>query len=247
MIEAVSLSQIVSISAFAMLTSAITALVGAGGGTALLLVMLYFLPTSSVIPVHGCIQLISNTTRVYLFWKYMQWGIIIRFASLMPLGVYLGLLLYNSLSSDFLRLIIACSIMLSLFLKPSTGSTDQKLPKSIFYAVGLLTGFGNMIVGVLAPLLASVLRFENLSKEETVGTLGFFGFAGNLFKLAGFTFVGFSFAAYLPLLIPACVASILGSMLGKALLRRSSNKLFNYAFQAMIFILSINLILDIFM
>ena len=103
-----------------------------------------------------------------------------------------------------------------------------------------------MIVGVLSPLLASVLRFENLSKEENVGTLGFFGFAGNVFKVAGFTLVGFSFASYLPLLIPACIASILGSMLGKGLLRRSSNKLFNYAFQAMLFLLSANLILDIF-
>ena len=70
-------------------------------------------------------------------------------------------------------MIIACSIILSLFIIPSTESTEQKLPKSIFYAVGLLTGFGNMIVGVLSPLLASVLRFENLSKEENVGTLGF--------------------------------------------------------------------------
>lgn len=247
MFEAVSLSQIISISAFTLLTSALTSLVGAGGGTALILIMLYLLPASSVIPVHGCIQLISNSTRVYLFWKYMQWGIIIRFAALMPLGCYIGLLLYDSLSGDFLRLIIACSIILSLFLKPPKHLPSQKLPKSIFYVVGLITGFGNMIVGVLAPLLASIIRFENLSKEETVGTLGFFGFVGNLFKVAGFAFVGFSFVSYLPLLIPASIASILGGMLGKTLLKRTSNKIFHYAFQVMIFMLSANLILDVFM
>ena len=102
------------------------------------------------------------------------------------------------------------------------------------------------MVGVLAPVLASVLRFENLSKDETVGTLGFFGFFGNLLKIAGFTVIGFSFVSYLPLLIPACIASILGSVLGKALLKRSSNKFFRYAFQTMIFLLSANLILDVF-
>lgn len=246
MFEPFLLSHILILSAFAMCTSALTSLVGAGGGTALLALMLYFIPAASVIPVHGCIQLISNTTRVYLFWKYMNWGIIIRFAALMPLGVYLGLLFHNSLTPEYIQLIIASAILLSLFIVPTKSSNTKKLPKAIFYILGLFTGFGNIMVGVLAPVLASVLRFENLSKDETVGTLGFFGFFGNLLKIAGFTVIGFSFVSYLPLLIPACIASILGSVLGKALLKRSSNKFFRYAFQTMIFLLSANLILDVF-
>lgn len=245
MFEAVTLSQIISISSIAFFTSAITSLIGAGGGTILLLFMLYVLPAPSVIPVHGCIQLVSNTTRVYLLWPYMQWGIILRFLALMPLGVYLGLLLYNALEPRYIQLLIAGSILLSLFLNPAKSSVKSKFPKSAYYLVGLVIGFGNMIVGVLAPLLAAVLRLENLPKEETVGTLGFFGFAGNLLKIAGFAAIGFSFAAYLPIIIPACLASIGGSIVGKALLIRSTNRFFTTAFKVVIFLLAVKLIADV--
>jgi len=242
--EAVTLSQVISISSLAFFTSAITSFIGAGGGTILLLFMLYVLPAPSVIPVHGCIQLMSNTTRVYLLWQHMQWGIILRFLALMPLGVYLGLILYNALSDDYIQLLIACSILLSLVLRPGYSAAKSKFPKSAYYLVGLVIGFGNMIVGVLAPLLAAVLRLENLPKEAAVGTLGFFGFAGNLLKIAGFAAVGFSFSAYLPIILPACLASIAGSIIGKALLTRTTNKLFTTAFKVVICLLAIKLIAD---
>ena len=242
--ETVTFIDIVSLSLIALCTSALTSLVGAGGGTILLLSMLYLLPAPSVIPVHGCIQLISNVTRVYLFWKHMQWGIILRFVALMPLGVYLGLLFYNALQPDHLQLIIAGAILLSLCVSPKK-TQGAKGRKSAFYLVGFIAGFGNMIVGVLSPLLAAVLRLQELPKDETVGTLGFFGFAGNLLKITGFAFIGFSFIAYLPLLIPTCAASILGGVLGKTLLKKTSHKVFHYAFQMVIFLLAINLIIDV--
>ena len=174
----------------------------------------------------------------------MQWGIILRFLALMPLGVYFGLVLYNALSPDYIQLLIAGSILLSLFLNPAKSSAKPKLPKSAYYLVGLVIGFGNMIVGVLAPLLAAVLRLENLPKEATVGTLGFFGFAGNLLKIAGFAAIGFSFSAYLPIIIPACLASIGGSIVGKALLTRSTNRFFTTAFKIVICLLAVKLIAD---
>lgn len=219
-------------------------MVGAGGGTALLLLMLYLLPTASVIPVHGCIQLVSNTTRVALFWQHMQWGIILRFTALMPIGVAMGLALYHSLEASHIRLAIAGFILLSLFFNPNKLASERRLPPSAYFALGLFIGFANMIVGVLAPFLAALLRLERLPKEQMVGTLGFFGFAGNLFKIAGFAFVGFSFAAYLPVIIPACLASIARSYLGKKILTRTSHKTFTIAFQLVIFLLAMKMIFD---
>ena len=245
MFEVATLSQVILVSFLAFFTSAITSFIGAGGGTILLLFMLYVLPAPSVIPVHGCIQLMSNITRVYLLWHHMKWGIILRFLVLLPLGVYLGLVLYTALSADYIQLLVACSILLSLFLRPGHSAARSKFPKSAYYFLGLIIGFGNMIVGVLAPLLAAVLRLENLSKEATVGTLGFFGFAGNLLKIAGFAAVGFSFSAYLPIIFSACFASICGSVLGKALLTRSTNKFFITAFKIVISILAVKLIADV--
>ena len=88
---------VITLAAF--FTSMVTAMVGAGGGTALLLVMLYVMPASQVVPVHGGIQLVSNLTRVVLFWRHMHWPAILRFVIPMPAGVWLGLQLYGMLSA----------------------------------------------------------------------------------------------------------------------------------------------------
>lgn len=91
----------------AFFTSMLTAMVGAGGGTALLLLMLYVMPAGQVVPVHGGIQLVSNLTRVVLFWRHMHRPAILRFVIPMPAGVYLGLELHGLLSAAGLQLVIA--------------------------------------------------------------------------------------------------------------------------------------------
>ena len=89
--------DIALLSAAAFCTSALTAVVGAGGGTALIAIMLQLMSPAAAIPVHGAVQLASNTMRVWLLWKHMAWPIIFRFAALMPFGVWIGLELFQGL------------------------------------------------------------------------------------------------------------------------------------------------------
>ena len=233
---------IIIITATAFLTSALTAFIGAGGGTALLLLMLFFLPAGQVIPIHGCIQLASNTSRIALFWRYMQWHIILRFICLMPIGVYLGLQLYGLLSPAGIQITIAIGILATLFIKAPALASQTQVPKPFYYIIGLLIGAGNVLVGTLAPLLGAILRFEPITKEQRVATLGFFGFAGNVFKIAGFTMIGSQFLDYLPLIISASLATIFGNMTGKALLGKISQSTFDKAFKLMLAIMALILI-----
>ena len=62
---------ILIISAF--ITSSISAVLGMGGGIILLGIMAIMIPNGyMVIALHGIIQLISNTTRTYVFRKYLK-------------------------------------------------------------------------------------------------------------------------------------------------------------------------------
>ena len=115
--EADPVVTLLAITSTAFVTSTLTALIGAGGGTALLLVMLWFVPAASVVPVHGCIQLVSNTARVVLFRRHMHWPVIIRFVIPMPAGVYVGLQLYGMLDQSALQLVIAGFVLLSLLVR----------------------------------------------------------------------------------------------------------------------------------
>ena len=242
--EADSVVTLLTITSTAFVTSTLTALIGAGGGTALLLVMLWFVPAASVVPVHGCIQLASNTARVVLFRRHMHWPVIIRFVIPMPAGVYVGLQLYGMLDQSALQLVIAGFVLLSLLVRVPGAVAGRAFPAWAYLPAGFLIGGANMLVGVLAPILGALLRFERLDKERTVGTLGFFGFAGNVFKTAGFVLVGFSFADYLPMIACASLATILGNLLGRRLLGGISSAGFAAAFRIMLGLLALKLVWD---
>ena len=242
--EADSVVTLLTITSTAFVTSTLTALIGAGGGTALLLVMLWFVPAASVVPVHGCIQLASNTARVVLFRRHMHWPVIIRFVIPMPAGVYVGLQLYGMLDQSALQLVIAGFVLLSLLVRVPGAVAGRAFPAWAYLPAGFLIGGANMLVGVLAPVLGAILRFERLDKERTVGTLGFFGFAGNVFKTAGFVLVGFSFADYLPMIVCASLATILGNLLGRRLLGGISSAGFAAAFRIMLGLLALKLVWD---
>jgi len=233
---------VITLAAF--FTSMLTAMVGAGGGTALLLLMLYVMPAGQVVPVHGGIQLVSNLTRVVLFWRHMHWPAILRFVIPMPAGVYLGLELYGLLSSAGLQLVIAGFVLLSLLVRVPASSAQASLPSWVYYLSGFFIGAGNILVGVLAPILGAILRLENLPKERLVGTLGFFGFAGNLFKISGFALVGFAFVPHAPTIICAALATVAGTYVGKKLLSGLSSKRFTTLFQIVLAVLASKLVWD---
>lgn len=232
---------ILSIAAFC--TSALTAVVGAGGGTALIVIMLQMMNPAAAIPVHGAVQLASNITRTWLLWDHMVWPIIWRFALLLPVGVALGLWLFQGLPSALIQALIGAFVLVSLATRNLAALKDKDLPLWVFVPVGFVTGILNMIVGVIAPILGVLVVRNDLKKEQVVGTLGFFGLIGNLLKIAGFTVVGFSFAAYGPTIVCMVPAAILGARVGRAVLANLNERIFMGAFRIMLAGLALKLLI----
>lgn len=237
-----SAAEILLLSATAFVTSALTAVVGAGGGTALIAVMLQLLPPAAAIPVHGTVQLASNTARTWLLRRHLAWPIIWRFALPMPFGVWLGLALFQGLPSAAIELLIGCFVLLSLGLRRIGRWREANVPLWAFAPIGFVTGALNMVVGVIAPVLGALIIRRDLSKEAMVGTLGFFGFIGNLLKIAGFSLIGFRFAEYGPLIAGMVPAAILGTRAGRSLLGRIDQRRFLLAFRVVLAALAVKLI-----
>lgn len=235
--------EILGLSLAAFCTSALTAVVGAGGGTALIALMLQGMPPAAAIPVHGTVQLASNTTRVWLLWRWMSWPIILRFAALMPVGVWLGLRLFQGLPAPAIELLIGIFVLLSLATRRIGRWRHRDVPLWAFVPIGLATGALNMVVGVIGPVLGALVVRRDLSKEGMVGTLGFFGFLGNLMKIVGFSLIGFSFVEYGPLILGMVPAAIVGTRVGRAVLGRLDERWFLLAFRVMLAALAIKMIL----
>lgn len=234
--------EIAFLTAAAFCTSALTSVVGAGGGTALIALMLQVMPPVAAIPVHGTVQLASNTMRVWMLWRHMAWPVILRFALPMPLGVWLGLALFQGLPAAAIEALIGCFVLLSMTARQVGRWRNRDVPLWAFWPIGFATGALNMVVGVIGPVLGVLVIRKDLTKEAIVGTLGFFGFIGNLLKIAGFSMIGFSFVEYGPTMACMIPAAVAGARTGRALLARVDEARFLLAFRIVLAALALKLI-----
>jgi uncharacterized membrane protein YfcA len=99
-----------------------------------------------------------------------------------------------------------------------------------------------MLVGVIAPILAVIIKNNLTKKEEIVGTLGFFGLIGNLIKIIGFMLIGFNFFEYLIIILLMIPSTILGSKIGQVLLFKMNEKTFKIIFDIVLFSLAVRLL-----
>jgi uncharacterized membrane protein YfcA len=237
-----SFSENMLLTTLSFFTALMTSLAGAGGGTVLLAAMLQFMNPAEAIPVHGVIQFSSNLTRTWLLRKFVNWSIVIRFTILLPIGVYIGLQIFQNMDSDNIKNIIGIFILLALTLQNLKFIKSFFVPYYAFYFIGLITGVLNILVGVIAPLLAVILKQSISEKKSIVGTLGYFGLIGNLLKIIGFSLIGFSFYEYIDTFLMIIPATLVGSRVGQLLLNKISNKIFMIIFQIILIGLAIRLL-----
>ena len=224
-------------------TAMMTSIAGAGGGTVLLASMLQFMNPSEAIPVHGVIQLSSNIARVWLLRKFVKWTIILKFSLLIPLGVYIGLEIFRNVDADDIKNLIGLFIIIALVLQNLKSIRKITISSNWYYLMGFLTGILNILVGVIAPLLAVIIKHSLNEKKSIVGTLGYFGFVGNFTKIVGFSLIGFTFIEYIDTFLLMIPATLLGSRIGQYLLDKISNKFFFYIFQVILIALALRLLL----
>ena len=224
-------------------TAMMTSIAGAGGGTVLLAAMLQFMNPSEAIPVHGVIQFTSNIARTWLLRKFVKWGMILKFSLMIPLGVYLGLKIFQSFDAEDIKKLIGLFIIIALISQNIKFIKNLIISSNWYYIVGLFTGILNILVGVIAPLLAVIVKQSINEKKSIVGTLGYFGLVGNFTKIIGFSLIGFSFLEYLDTFLLMIPATLLGSRIGQYLLDKISNKLFFYIFQIILIFLALRLLI----
>ena len=237
-----SLSENLILTVLSFFTAFMTSIAGAGGGTVLLAAMLQFMNPAEAIPVHGVIQFTSNITRTWLLRKFVNWKTILKFSLLLPFGIFVGLKIFQNVESDDIKILIGFFILLAIGIQNFKIFSNLKIPTNVYLIIGFLTGILNILVGVIAPLLAVILKQSISEKKSIVGTLGYFGLIGNLIKIIGFSFIGFSFFEYLDTFLMILPATLIGSRIGQFLLNKISNKFFTVMFQLILVALAIRLL-----
>jgi len=99
------------------LTSTFTAIIGMGGGIVLISAMPGLLPTAAIIPIHGAVQLASNSSRVLFGLHHIEWRVFWPFLGGAILGAITGSQAIIRLSFDYLPLYLGFFILLVTWVR----------------------------------------------------------------------------------------------------------------------------------
>ena len=222
----------------AFITSAITAVLGAGGGVLLLTLMPGLLPAHAIIPVHAVVQLASNTSRVAFAWRNVRWDMLRRYLLGACIGAMAGTQTVLSINAQYVPLILGITILLITWL-PSL-PTDR-LPGK-FLSFGIIHTLLATLAGATGPMSGAFLSREGLKKDSLVATAATFMATAHGLKVVAFALLGFSLAPYLELVLWMSTGVILGSWVGTRLRKVLPEFSFSTIFRWVITLLALRLI-----
>jgi uncharacterized membrane protein YfcA len=231
--------------AVAVLTATLSAIIGMAGGITLLSVMLLFFEPLVAIPLHGVIQLVSNSSRSIVQRRHLDWGILWRFSALLvPMG-FLGLMLAESLPPTVARALIGAFVLLATW-KPGwllIGTHPERADiHRRFVALGAVVGILNFTVGAAGPLIAPFFLRIGLTRQALIGTKAACQTVGHLVKIAIFGAAGFAFANYAVELAMLSLCVIAGTWIGSRLLESVNETWFTRLYQAVLTLIAIRLV-----
>ena len=221
------------------LASMITASLGAGGGLLLLLLLALWLPPAALIPVHGIVQLGSNSGRGLLTWRHIDWRLIAFFAPGVVAGALLAAWLLVELPEWLWQVTIA-GFVLYLCWGP-------RLPRLVLGVTGTfvaaaLTSFATMFVGATGPLVAAFVKQVHSDRFATVATFSVAMTLQHAPKALVFGFAGFVFLDWLAFIAVMISAGLVGTWIGIHLLHYISDRRFAVALNLLLTLLAMRLL-----
>lgn len=227
-------------------TSILSAIVGMAGGITLLAVMLLFLDPLLAIPLHGTVQLVSNSSRAWIQREHVDVGIAWRYALLLlPMG-FVGLALARELPPSATRSLIGLFVLLATWFPgllllgthPERASRNRR-----FVVLGGVVGLLNVTLGATGPLIAPFFLNLGLTRFALVGTKAACQSLGHFAKIVVFGVTGFAFGAWWAVLALLCALVVAGTWVGSRLLESVDERLFVILYKSVLTIIAVQLIL----
>jgi uncharacterized membrane protein YfcA len=224
-------------------TSALTAAVGVGGGLLMLALMSYILPIYALIPVHGLVQLGSNVGRSYVQRLYISWPVVRIFLLGSLFGALAGAMFVVQLPENLLRGLLGLFILIVVWIKfPKLAN-----PGSLMIASGgLVTTFVTMFAGATGPLVAVFLNRVFTEHKQMVATHGMTMSVQHALKVAAFTFAGFAFMEWMPLVMIIIASGYAGTRAGSHLLEQLPEAKLKLFFKGVMTLVALDMLRSLF-
>ena len=226
----------------AVATSALSAVVGFGGGVVLLLLLVIWFDPLDAIAIHGAIQISSNGSRAIRQRAHIEWSIVAQHARLLaPAGVG-GYIVASLIPTDLGRALIGAFALLGTW-KPQWMTAKNGNARLGFVGVGALQGFLNIPLGATGPLIAPFFRSALPSRHAMIGRFAATQTLGHVTKVAIIGVGGTNLAGHLDVIVLGSAAVIAGTWLGSLVVDRISEPVFDALFRTALTVMAIRLII----
>lgn len=240
----------------AVLTSALTGVIGFGGGMILLAVLVSVLEPDEAIPVHAAIQLVSNGSRTYIYRHSVDWKTAAYMAWPLFVTAPIGLMLAGRLPRSAGRLLIGVFVLAVTWKpwqhlggrSPERAGTTTGLRDSGTWgwrgwsALGATNGLMLPSIGATGVFLAPFFRTAYPKRQNFLGTFGAQQSLGHISKLVVFTAAGFAFREHAPLMLLGAASVAVGTMIGTRLGDQFSEATFTVVYRVSIIMVALRLV-----
>jgi uncharacterized protein len=234
------LSQIIQFSIVVFISSVISGTTGLGGGILLLSFMTAIFPPAVLIPLHGLIQLLSNSSRALLSLNRINYKIFILFTLGAGIGSLLGSHFTLSIPPLNSSLVLSTAILILTWM-PKVNKNF--VIKGEFLFVGIITSFASLFIGATGPLSAPFFLNSNLDKDSFVPTKSACQIPIHLFKVIVYMFSGFVLSQWTKEIMIAIPMVLLGNYIGKIFVGKFNSSNYRNIIKILITLLVLRMII----
>jgi uncharacterized membrane protein YfcA len=228
----------------ALIAEIVGTMAGFGSSTIFLPLALLFVDFKTAIILVAIFHLFGNLSRIIFFRQGFDKKIILQFGVPSILFSLLGALMIGVLPQPVLKLVLGVFLIttsVSFLIKP-----ELTIPANIstFIAGGSVTGFITALVGTGGALRATLLQGFNIEKIKYIATAATIALATDATRIPVYISQGFlteQYFIYIPILFGI---AILGSFIGRRVVKRINQGLFRKIVLVAIILVSIKFIID---
>ena len=213
---------------------------GVGGGVAMMALMGIFIPVAALIPVHGAVQLGSNTGRAWHQRAHVRRDIFAPFIAGSLVGGVAGALFVVQLPDAVLKVVLGAFIIAVTW---ATIPGFDRLGRAGLAIGSAVTAFVTMFVGATGALLSAFFaQIIPDDRKALVATHAAGMTVQHFLKVVVFGLAGFAFAQWLPLVAAMIASGYLGTVYGSTWLERLPEKSFRLWFRIGLTLLALDMI-----
>jgi len=236
--------ELVLITALAFVSALVTSIFGFGAGMVLTPLLGLLMPLPDALGIGALVFLFTSGSKVVWYLHDIDWRVM-RSAFLLSLpGLLAGFTLVATLDVRLLQ--GGYALLLIVFAVNMLRGTDQRkslLPAPCYPLCG---GLFSVLMHSGGVFMLRYGQFYALGRLQLVGTVAALHFFMNIFKTAFFTTSGMVESSYIYRLIPAYLAAILGTRLGRMVLGRYvDERLFSKGVAVLLLLLAARFLYDL--